>query len=68
MKVNTAVKKRIRISKNGKIRVRAPKQTHFNARESRESQITKRHGFDGADWLKSYGIVKRFLGNKYIGK
>ena len=68
MKVNTAVKKRIKISKNGKIRMRTPKQTHFNARESREGQITKRHGYTGGDWLKKYKVVKRFLGNKYLGK
>jgi len=68
MKVNTAVKKRIKISRNGKMRARAPKQTHFNARESRESQISKRHGYTRTDWLKSYNIVKRFLGNKYIGR
>lgn len=67
MKVNTAIKKRIKISKNGKIRARAPKQTHFNARESRESQITKRHGYASAQWLKPYKIVKRYLGNKHVG-
>lgn len=68
MKVNTAVKKRIKISKNGKIRVRKPKQTHYNAKESRESQITKKHGYQSGEWLKRYKIVRRFLGNKYIGR
>jgi ribosomal protein L35 len=68
MKVNTAVKKRIKISKNGKIRARKPKQTHYNAKESRESQITGKHGYQSADWLKKHNVIARFLGKKYLGK
>jgi len=63
MKPNTAVQKRIKVSKRGKLRARHPHQNHYNAKESREYQIGKKHGYDSVHWLKRYRIVKKFLGN-----
>lgn len=42
MKTNKSFAKRIKLSKNGKIRSRKPGQNHFNAKESRISQLDKK--------------------------
>lgn len=40
-KTNKSFSKRLKISKNGKITARKTGQNHFNAKESRRSQLTK---------------------------
>lgn len=62
MKPNTAVQKRIKVTRNGKLKVRHPKQNHYNGKESREYQISTKRGYDDGSWLNRYNIVKRFLG------
>jgi len=42
MKTNKSFTKRIKVSKNGKLRIRKPGQNHFNAKESRRrTQLVK---------------------------
>lgn len=42
MKTNKSYTKRIRVTKNGKIMVRAKKQNHFNAKQSGNKRRGKR--------------------------
>lgn len=42
MKTNKSYSKRIKVTKNGKILVRKSGQNHFNAKESRSSQLKKK--------------------------
>jgi ribosomal protein L35 len=42
MKTNKSFTKRLKITKNGKIIARKPGHNHFNAKESRVSQLAKR--------------------------
>ena len=42
MKTNKSFAKRIRVTKNGKILSRKAGQGHFNAKESRSSQLNKK--------------------------
>jgi ribosomal protein L35 len=42
MKTNKSYKKRLKLSKNGKIKSRKTGQNHFNAKESRVSQLNKK--------------------------
>lgn len=41
-KTNKSFTKRLKVSKNGKIKARATGRNHFNAKESRRAQLTKR--------------------------
>ncbi len=43
MKTNKSFAKRLKVTKNGKILSRATGQNHFNAKESRRSQLTKKN-------------------------
>jgi len=42
MKSNKSFTKRIKISRNGKLTARKPGQNHFNAKESRSTQMNGR--------------------------
>jgi ribosomal protein L35 len=42
MKTNKSYTKRLRVTKNGKILSRKSGQNHFNAKESRSSQLNKK--------------------------
>ena len=42
MKTNKSYSKRLKVSKNGKIKARKPGQNHFNAKESRSKQLGKK--------------------------
>lgn len=42
MKTNKSFSKRLKVTRNGKILARKPGQNHFNAKESRVSQLAKR--------------------------
>ena len=46
MKTNKSFKKRIKLTKNGKIKSRKPGQNHFNAKESRSDQLNKKRSKD----------------------
>lgn len=42
MKTNKSLAKRLKITKNGKVLARSSGQNHFNAKESRNSQLAKK--------------------------
>jgi ribosomal protein L35 len=42
MKTNKSFMKRLKVTKNGKIIARKPGQNHFNAKESRNTQMNNR--------------------------
>ena len=44
LKTRKAVSKRIRVTKKGKLKIRAGAQDHFNARESGKKKRNKRRG------------------------
>lgn len=46
MKTNKSFSKRLKVTKNGKIKARKPGQNHFNAKESRSKQLNKKRSFD----------------------
>jgi ribosomal protein L35 len=46
MKTNKSFKKRIKLTKNGKVKARKPGQNHFNAKESRTDQLDKKRSKD----------------------
>lgn len=45
-KTNKSFTKRLKVSKNGKISARKTGQNHFNAKESRRSQLSKKRSAD----------------------
>lgn len=45
-KTNKSFTKRLKVSKNGKITARRTGQNHFNAKESRRSQLAKKRSVD----------------------
>jgi len=42
MKTNKSYKKRIKVTKNGKVIARKPGQCHFNAKESSKKRLSKK--------------------------
>jgi ribosomal protein L35 len=44
MKTNKSLQKRIRVTKTGKLLVRSGGQNHFNAKESRSTQMKNKRG------------------------
>jgi ribosomal protein L35 len=42
MKSNKSYLKRVKVTKNGKLVARKPGQDHFNAKESRKNQLSKK--------------------------
>lgn len=44
MKTNKAYSKRLKVTKNGKIISRSPGGNHYNAKESRSTQLTRKRG------------------------
>jgi ribosomal protein L35 len=62
MKTNKSYKKRLKVTKNGKIVARRPGQNHFNAKESSsERLLKKRSNVDSIDM--SNKAKSRFLSN-----
>jgi len=62
MKTNKSYKKRVKVTKNGKVVARKPGQDHFNARESGNDQLKKNRTHIVA-WGKNKRITRRFLSN-----
>ncbi len=56
MKTNKSYTKRLKVTKSGKILARKTGQNHFNAKESRRSQLGKK------------GMVNFPMGNKEIAR
>lgn len=61
MKTNKSLTKRIRVTKTGKMLTRIPGGNHFNAKESRSSQLKRKRGQQITLSNKDQG---RFLGGK----
>ncbi len=59
MKTNKSYKKRIRVTRNGKIVARAKGQNHFNAKQSGGQRRAKRRAVSAA---LSRNLRQRFLG------
>lgn len=58
MKTNKSYMKRLRVTKNGKIKARKPGQNHFNAKESRNRQLGKKRT---TDFIMSKKDQARFI-------
>lgn len=58
MKTNKSFMKRLKVTKNGKIKSRKPGQNHFNAKASRKSQLDKKRS---ADFPMSNKDKSRFI-------
>lgn len=59
MKTNKSFAKRLKVTKSGKILSRATGQNHFNAKESRRSQLTKKNS--KVPFHMSHKVKSRFL-------
>lgn len=61
-KTNKSFTKRLKVSKNGKIKARKTGQNHFNAKESRRSQLSKKRGvnFPISNKDKAFYITSKF--------
>ncbi|MES2224320.1 MAG: 50S ribosomal protein L35 [Patescibacteria group bacterium] len=58
MKTNKSFAKRLKVTKNGKIKARKPGQNHFNAKESRNKQLNKKRS---TDFPMSQRDIRRFI-------
>lgn len=58
LKTNKSYTKRLKVSKNGKIKARKPGQNHFNAKESRSSQLKKKQQ---SDFVMSQRDKRRYI-------
>ena len=60
MKTNKSYKKRVRVTKNGKLMVRRGGKNHFNAKESRKTQLKGKRSrvFTLPNKPKSRNLVK----------
>lgn len=58
MKTNKSYSKRLKVSKNGKIRARKAGQNHFNAKESRAKQLGKKKT---SDFVMSQRDKRRYI-------
>ncbi len=61
MKTNKSYSKRLRVTKNGKVLSRRPGGNHYNAQESRSTQLKRKRGKEVSMTLKSRA---RFLPGK----
>ncbi|MDB5204262.1 MAG: Ribosomal protein [Candidatus Taylorbacteria bacterium] len=58
MKTNKSFAKRLKVTKNGKIKARKAGQNHFNAKESRNKQLNKKRS---TDFPMSQRDIRRFI-------
>ena len=59
MKTNKAFTKRVKITRNGKVIARKPGQNHFNAKESRSTQMD---GNRSQSLNLSKQVIQRYIG------
>jgi ribosomal protein L35 len=62
MKTNKSYTKRVKVTKNGKIKARKPGQNHFNARSTGQQTLAKRRT-QNVGWATKR-VTRRFLPNK----
>ena len=58
MKTNKSFTKRLKLTKTGKVLARKPGQNHFNAKESRSSQMDGRRS---QIWETTKKVAQRFI-------
>lgn len=63
MKTNKSITKRLKVTKNGKIVGRKAGQNHFNAKESRRSQLSKSRATSYANYFTNKA-KSRYLPSK----
>ena len=62
MKTNKSFSKRLKVTRKGKIVARKPGQNHFNAKESRNTQMNGRRSQQlGADFMTAK-VIQRYIG------
>jgi len=66
MKTNKAISKRLKITRKGKIIARKPGQNHFNAKESRHTQLSGRRSQNISRLTMTPKVMQRYIGK--IGK
>ena len=66
MKTNKSFSKRLKITRKGKIVARKPGQNHFNAKESRSTQMGQRRSQDISRRTMTPKVMQRYIGK--IGK
>lgn len=63
-KTNKSFKKRLKVTKGGKVLSRKAGQNHFNAKESRRKQISQKKGKVEASGIISKKAIKEYLPHK----
>ena len=63
MKTNKAFLKRLKISRNGKITARKAGQNHFNAKESRRTQLRGRRSQSLGETTITSKVAQRYIPN-----
>lgn len=66
MKTNKSFSKRLKITRKGKIIARKPGQNHFNAKESRATQMNGRRSQNISRLTMTPKVMQRYIGK--IGK
>lgn len=62
MKTNKSFSKRLKITRKGKIVSRKPGQNHFNAKESRSTQMNGRRSQQVDNTIMTKKVLQRYIG------
>ncbi len=62
MKTNKSFTKRLKITRQGKITARKPGQNHFNAKESRATQMSGRRSQSISARTMTPKVMQRYIG------
>ncbi len=63
MKTNKSFSKRLKVTRRGKITARKPGQNHFNAKESRATQLSGRRTQHISEYTFTPKVLQRYIGN-----
>ncbi len=63
MKSNKAFAKRLKVTRKGKIVARKPGQNHFNAKESRSTQMSGRRSQNISERTMTPKVKQRYINN-----
>ena len=66
MKTNKSFTKRLKVTRKGKIVARKPGQNHFNAKESRSTQMGQRRSQVISEYTMTPKVLQRYFGK--VGK
>jgi len=62
MKTNKSFSKRLKVTRKGKIVSRKPGQNHFNAKESRRTQMKNRRSQQIDETIMTKKVLQRYIG------